>query len=262
MARYDAYVICTSPRSGSTLMCRLLAATGVAGNPDSHFHGPSLSDWLAEHCIVPDRGASEREILAKVFEAAIAEGRGNTGIFGLRLQRHSFDHFRGKLAILHPERKTDRLRLEAAFGRTLFIHLTRTDKIEQTVSYVKAEQSGLWHVAPDGTELERLAPHREPAYDGTALRACFEMFTTYEQEWELWFENQAIEPLRITYDALAADPRATLLTVLERLGADLSTADGVSPALRKLADATSRAWVTQFRAEIGPAGARPSAPGR
>jgi LPS sulfotransferase NodH len=30
MAKYDSYVICTSPRSGGTLLCKLLAAVGVA----------------------------------------------------------------------------------------------------------------------------------------------------------------------------------------------------------------------------------------
>ncbi|MBT6203829.1 MAG: sulfotransferase, partial [Rhodospirillaceae bacterium] len=44
MARYQSYVICTSPRSGSTLLCSLLAATGLAGNPCSHFHDPSISE--------------------------------------------------------------------------------------------------------------------------------------------------------------------------------------------------------------------------
>ena len=43
MAKYESYVLCTSPRSGSTLLCKLLAATGVAGNPDSYFHRPAVS---------------------------------------------------------------------------------------------------------------------------------------------------------------------------------------------------------------------------
>ena len=29
----------------------------------------------------------------------------------------------------------------------------------------KAQQTGLWHIAPDGTELERVAPAQEPHYD-------------------------------------------------------------------------------------------------
>ena len=153
MAKYDSYIICTSPRSGSTLLCKLLAATGVAGNPDSYFHRPSISDWLADLGLTRKRSVPERELLEAIFRAAIAKGTLGTGIFGLRLQRHSFDFFTEKLAVLYPEHSNDVERFQAAFGRTLFVHLTRRDKVAQAVSYVKAQQTGLWHAAPDGTEL-------------------------------------------------------------------------------------------------------------
>jgi len=250
MADYDSYVICTSPRSGSTLLCRLLAATGIAGNPESYFHRPSIEDWLADLEITPDAGASEREVLDLIFQAAIAEGRGETGIFGLRLQRHSFDFFTRKLGVLHPARSSDVDRFQAAFQRTLFVHLTRHDKIEQAVSYVKAQQSGLWHMAPDGTELERLSPHREPTYDGAGLRACVETMTAHDRDWERWFETEAIEPLRLSYEALAAEPSGTLRRVLDRLGVDPEAANGIAPGVRKLADATSRDWVARLRSEL------------
>jgi LPS sulfotransferase NodH len=46
MAKFDSYVICTSPRSGSTLLCKMLTSTGAAGKPDSYFFGTSLEEWL------------------------------------------------------------------------------------------------------------------------------------------------------------------------------------------------------------------------
>ena len=174
MARFDSYVICTSPRSGSTLLCSLLRATGVAGNPESHFHDPSIEAWLGYYGLEPDPSLPERAVLDLIFKAAIEEGSGDTGMFGLRLQRHSVDFFAEKLAVLHPGPGTDVGRIHAAFGRTLFVYLTRRDKVEQAVSYVKASQSGLWHQAPDGTELERLAPPQEPAYDPVELKARFD----------------------------------------------------------------------------------------
>jgi LPS sulfotransferase NodH len=97
MAKYDSYVICTSPRSGSTLLCKLLAATGVAGNPDSYFHRPSISDWLADLGLTRKSSAPERELLEAIFRTAIAKGTLGAGTFGLRLQRHSFDFFTEKL---------------------------------------------------------------------------------------------------------------------------------------------------------------------
>ena len=165
LAEHDSYIICTSPRSGSTLLCKLLASTGVAGKPDSHFHEPSLERWLDYYDLRPDPAVSKKQRLSMIFAAAISEGSADTGIFGLRLQRHSFAFFMKQLAVLHPESDGEYGRFQAAFGRTLFVHLTRTDKVAQAVSYVKAQQTGLWHMAPDGTELERLAPPKDPVYD-------------------------------------------------------------------------------------------------
>ena len=169
MATYDSYVICTSPRSGSTLLCKLLASSGVAGNPDSWFHSPSVSDWLGYYNLTPEPSLDERDLLELSFRSAIAEGTQGKGLFGLRMQHHSFAFFRQKLALLHPELPNDIERFRAAFGRTLFIHLTRQDKVEQAVSYVKANQSGLWHAAPDGTELERLSPPADPVYSAREI---------------------------------------------------------------------------------------------
>ncbi|MEM7429924.1 MAG: Stf0 family sulfotransferase [Pseudomonadota bacterium] len=248
MARYDSYVICTSPRSGSTLLCDLLAATGVAGNPGSHFHDPSISEWLGYYDLDPEPGLAEHEVLAQIFREAVRYGTQHTGMFGLRLQRHSFAFFQEKLDLLHPGFASDVERFGAAFGKTLFIHLTRRHKVEQAVSYVKASQTGLWHQAPDGTELERLSPPRAPEFDAEAIAAQVEEFIRYDEEWEQWFAAESIECVRLTYDALSADPAGTLKTVLQALDLDIGAADGIEPGVAKLADETSRNWVTRFRA--------------
>src|SRR6187401_2384980 len=39
-----AYVIISTPRSGSTLLCRGLASTNLAGIPEEYFN-PDLEDW-------------------------------------------------------------------------------------------------------------------------------------------------------------------------------------------------------------------------
>lgn len=251
MAQFDSYVICTSPRSGSTLLCKLLASTGAAGKPGSHFHEPSIDSWLEYYGLEAEPGASERDTLARIFAAAVAKGSGGTGMFGLRLQRHSFPFFAEKLAALYPGLGSDRARFTAAFGRTLFIYLTRSDKVDQAVSCLRAEQTGLWHRAPDGTEIERLEPRSAPGYDGAALRRLFDEFTGFDHAWPAWFEAEGIAPLRITYDELSADPVAVLQTVTERLGLGPEAAAGIVPGTAKLADATNAEWAARFRTEQG-----------
>ncbi len=246
---YNSYVICTSPRSGSTLLCSLLAATGIAGDPKSYFHEPVVESWAAELSLPPERKGDGRDYLRAVVQAAITEGTSGTGLFGLRLQRHSFDFFMAQLALLHPAPVRELDRLRAAFGQTCFIHLTRVDKLEQAVSRVKAEQTGLWHVAPDGTELERLKAHRDPTYDGAAIRRHYEEMLAMDRQWLDWFDREGIRPLRLTYDELSADPRAALGRVLRGLGLNEDAASGVAVGVRKLSDGINRAWIERFQAE-------------
>ncbi|MEO1200576.1 MAG: Stf0 family sulfotransferase [Pseudomonadota bacterium] len=251
MADFQSYILCTSPRSGSTLLCKLLQETGVAGVPDSHFHEPSVSDWLDDYGVSDQPFVTERDALSAVFDAAMTRGTGKTGIFGLRLQRRSFEFFMQKLNVLHPGLASDRARIETTFGRTLFVYLTRRDKLDQAISFVKATQTGLWHQAPDGTELERLSVPQEPVYDADEIARQIDLAIRLEAEWQAWFAGEAIDPLRITYDDLSADPYVAVGRILDRLGVDQVVANDRTLPVAKLADATNSAWAARFRAERG-----------
>lgn len=248
MSRIATYVICTSPRSGSTLLCDLLAATGVAGNPQSWFHRPSLDDWAAALDVSREE-EDDPAYVARLFAAARERGRGSGDIFGLRLQRHSFSFFFETLRTLHPANDADVETFERSFGPTRYIHLYREDKVEQAVSYVRAQQSGLWHVAADGSELERVAPHRDPHYDAVAIEAQVKIFGDYDRLWSAWFTHERIEPLRVPYARLADDPVAVTRQLLAGLGLDPHAADHIAPGVRKMADAITEDWLSRFRAE-------------
>ncbi|MDA4845756.1 Stf0 family sulfotransferase [Hoeflea poritis] len=249
---YRSYMICTAPRSGSTLLCKLLAATKVAGVPGSHFHVPSLDGWLADYDLVEADFPSRRDLLRAIFDAARARGMGETDLFGLRMQRGSFDHFMQQLDVLRPGRVGDVDRLKAEFGPTLFVHLSRPDRLDQAISRLRAEQTGLWHRWADGTELERTAPPREACYDAEAIARHMSALSSLDEAWERWFEREKLQPLRISYDALSEDPQKVLAEILSSLGLDPLIARTIETPTAKLADAESRQWRERFEAENGP----------
>ena len=247
----DGYIVCATPRSGSTLLCGLLASTGRAGDPDSFFGGRFISWWAAQWGL-PDRDAmGEKAFAAAYLEAAIRAGRGATDLFGLRLMRESVDDLNAILAHVLPPLPTDRARFERAFGALVYIHLARGDTLAQAVSLVKAEQTGLWHIAPDGTEIERLSPPKEPEYDFHRLRREVEALDGHEAAWHAWFGAQGIEPLKVDYDTLSADPAATLIRVCGALGVEAPDAGDVKPGVARLSDATSAEWMHRYRSDIG-----------
>ncbi len=248
---FDAYIICATPRTGSTLLCDLLTATGRVGAPDSFFGRRFISWWAGQWGLPSVEELGEPAFSRTYLDAAIRAGRGGTKVFGLRLMRENISDLNRFIEQVHQGIQTDLARIEAAFGKVLFVYLSRDDKLAQAVSLVKAEQTGLWHIAPDGTEVERLGPSGEPAYDFQRLRRKVAELETHDAAWNPWFEEQGIEPLRIGYEALSADPAAGLGAICNALGIVAPRADEVRPGVAKLADAVSRDWIDRYRRDIG-----------
>lgn len=244
---FDSYIICGTPRTGSTLLCSLLASTKATGNPDSFYGRKFMAAWAQDWRLPPRDTMSEKDFNTAYLNAAIAAGKGGTGIFGLRLMRENLDELSENLDQIFPDLPSDRARLEKAFGRILHIHLSREDKLAQAISLIKAEQTGLWHVAPDGTEIERLAPPQEPKYDFARIHREVRELESYDAAWNSWFAAQGIEALRIGYESLSANPAAALTGIFEALGIEAPNARDVSPGVAKLADETSIEWMRRYR---------------
>jgi len=245
----DGYIICGTPRTGSTLLCGLLASTKMAGDPHSFYRRQNIAEW-AEEWGVPSRDTiGEQEFQVAYLDAAIRAGKGGTGVFGLRLMRENLDELSAILDRLFPDLPLDKARFETAFGRVLYIHLSRENKLAQAVSLIKAEQTGLWHIAPDGTEIERVAPPQEPRYDFERIKGELAELEAYDAAWNIWFAEQGITPLRIGYESLSANPAATLASICEALGVPPPDATEVKPGVAKLSDAISLDWMRRFRLE-------------
>lgn len=248
---FDGYIICGTPRTGSTLLCDILASTKAAGDPDSFFRRQIISWWAEQWNLPPRDTVGEKEFNAAYLDAAIKAGKGGTSIFGLRLMRENLSDLTAILDQLYPGLPSDRARFERALGKILYIHLTREDKLAQAISLVRAEQTGLWHVAPDGTEIERLSPPEEPFYDFERLHREVSDLQNYDAAWNSWFEEQGIEPFLVRYESLSGNPAATLIRICEALGVEAPDAAHVKPGVAKLSDHLSADWTRRYKSDVG-----------
>jgi LPS sulfotransferase NodH len=245
----DGYIICGTPRTGSTLLCGLLASTRTAGDPHSFYRRQDKAEWAEEWKLPHPDTMSAHDFDVAYLQAAISAGKGGTSIFGLRLMRENLDELSAILDRIYPSLPSDKARFEKAFGRVLYMHLSRENKLAQAISLIKAEQTGLWHIAPDGTEIERVAPAQEPQYDFKRIQRELAELEAYDAAWNVWFAEQGIVPLRIGYERLSADPAAALASICEALGVPLPNAADVKPGVAKLSDAISLDWTRRFRAD-------------
>ncbi|GAB5439056.1 Stf0 family sulfotransferase [Falsiruegeria mediterranea] len=245
----DSYIICTNPRSGSTLLCGLLAQTGVAGHPDSFFRGPSRQ-WWADHLQVPQAvNLTDSAFCAAFLSAALAEGKGGGDFFGCRLMHESLPDLMAMTACLHPDAKDDCARIKAVFGQTVFVHLIREDKVDQAISYVRAEQTGTWHVGPNGEAVEQKGPPQPPRYDFARIHQKVVEFEAYEVAWTRWLEQNDISPLKVRYSDLADNPKHELRRILAHLNQPAKAAERAIPGVRKLADELNERWAAQYRGD-------------
>lgn len=244
-----AYIICGTPRSGSTLICEMLAASGVAGRPNSYFRPQDVAWWAGQWGVSLADGIETPAFDRAYLEAMRKEGSAGTGVLGIRIMYSS---------LIEAERRLNRAAgvagsaaeaLRQAFGPLLYIHLSRQDKLGQAVSLARAEQTGLWHLRADGSVLEGGDVQPEPRYDGTRIAAVLGELERDDAAWDDYFAEHGLQPLRLTYEGVTAGPQQALADILVALGADPSVAATLPVPTARMADGLSAKWVARFERE-------------
>ena len=242
----DSYLICATPRSGSTLLCGLLDSSGVAGHPASYFNRKSLNDYA-------DAWRIARPVDGRIDEAfvraALTAGTTSNGVFGGRIMAETLPELISGLAAAASEpAMTDVGLLSAQVGRLRFVHLRRRDVVAQAVSWAKALHTHFWHPG------EAVAPGaQEPRYDEELIGRLVAAIESYERDWTMWFASHRIVPCEVTYEELAADPPRTAQRVLDHLGLHVPPDRQLVVGHRRQADRLNADWITRFTSGRGPA---------
>jgi LPS sulfotransferase NodH len=239
-------VIASLPRTGSTLLGRLLAATGAVGDPKEYLNPMQVRDWQARIApsawtrlrhralvgpLVPlaGRGRWTRARLGAHLDAIRLRRSAPDGWFGLKIHWHHFE--RWFVSTGWPVE--DLLRPRA------WVLLTREDRVAQAVSWHRALISGRW-----ASEQRASFP---AVYDRRAIQRRLDVIAAHETAWRAWFATRQITPLELRYEQVIADPQAAVRAVLTAIGVDAPPSSGALPMTRQ-ADDTSAAWIERFRA--------------
>ena len=253
-----AYIVCATPRSGSTLLCELLRATGVAGNPLEHFEilrhsgaprQPREYFEGLEDFRVLDRLPSLRPRIAdrddetpdEWWERIRAAGTTANGVWAGTLMWGHVEDLVARASVLlgDPE-----IGLGTALDRLLgdvdLVFVTRPDKVEQAVSLWRAVQTESWRSdAAPATERS--------AYVFAGIDHLRRELEEHEAAWYRFFAANGRPVHEVSYDDLRDDPRGTTAAVLRALG--LPAGDVPEPRMRRQGDERSAAWADRYRAE-------------
>lgn len=111
------------------------------------------------------------------------------------------------------------------------VYLTRQDRVAQAISLYRAVVSGRW---------QEPVPPGEVPFDAEAIEQWAGHLARMESAWEEALESRSV--LRITYEALCADPRGTVLRIARFVGVELLDAPDPAAHGHSLSGAESRSW--------------------
>jgi LPS sulfotransferase NodH len=243
-----SYFICTTPRSGSSLLCGALGSTQIAGNPDEYFGKEERSVWDKQW----GPSASYEEHLNRVFREAttpngvcgvkmfIADGYKDDYLYDLARKAGDLPRYRMR-GLSAPEVMGE------LFPNLHYIWLTRRDKVRQAVSFCKARQTKVW-VAYTRRENTPAAP---AVYDFETVHRTLQELVMHEAEWQEYFTAAGVRPLTVVYEDFVCEYEETVGRVLRHLGVAPPAGMRLSkPYIRKQADEESEQWVRRYREEL------------
>lgn len=237
-----SYLICATPRTGSTLLCELLASTGIAGRPASYFRLPDEQS-RADQWQLPRSPAGSFDY-GDYVRAAVAAGSTDNGVFGARVMWGTMDEIVAKLGAAYPDAaRSDGALLARAFGLARIVHLWREDTLAQAVSWARAEQTGQWQLG------DAAFPGREPRFDFATVQRHYRMIQEHNAAWQRWLVAASLDACVVRYEELIADLTRVTGNVLAFLGLQVPGGWTARPLHARQADGLNEEWAARYRAE-------------
>lgn len=237
----NSYVICTSPRSGSTLLGEALMSTRVAGQPDEYFDIHQEIEAAIRKRFDAGKDSLD-EYLIKILQLTRTNG-----VFGWKAHWHQFEHFwRRFLGVPLADPGISRAVFTQVFPNLRYIWLRRRDRLRQAISYAKAIQTDVWR-AYVGESRQPKAP---AAFDQAAVDARLDEIDRMEASWNDFFKRHGIQPRVIWYEDFILNYENTVLDTLAHL--EIRLPDHFvfpEPRLLKQSDQETEKWIEQYRAK-------------
>ena len=229
------YIVCATPRSGSSMLVRALTETGVAAVPTEYFHP-------LKRPVLEQRWGCE-PTLESYVAALIAHRTSHDGIFGTKLHWHELELLRAEsdgIPAREPGFDVPAAVVEDLFPAPLYIHIVRRDVDRQAVSLWRASKSGVWSAYANG-DGPPVVPYR---FAGIAR--CRSLITDSEVHWDRFFRFNGIEPVEVVYEDLVRDYAGTVGALVERIAPGAGAVSPPPPVSRGLADELSDELYARF----------------
>ncbi|BCP54555.1 hypothetical protein K32_31720 [Kaistia sp. 32K] len=209
-------------RSGTSLLCSLMAATGQLGRPGEFFNSGAKM-FINRH------GADTTLHRLNVARAHMSPN----GVFSLKL-------FPG-----HLDSAARDVYLWEFFPNPVFVRVFRDDLLGQAISLARAWQTEKWNSRITG-------PSVEPSYSRLEIDRALADITNENARWDRYFARNRIVPMKVRYEDLQREPASILRDIAKLVGVTLAKPPGIEDSdLQIQRDHRTEQWRSTFLAEAG-----------
>jgi LPS sulfotransferase NodH len=228
-----ALVVCTSPRTGSGVLCSALWSSGRCGQPDEYLAENTRREYEAEWGCQDDR-----EYLEQMLERTTTPN----GVFSVKVHWEHTANVQWLDGILGGGGTSATDTLRALAPRVHFVWLSRRDRVRQAVSMYRAAHSGRYRSYDEPARTVDDVP-----FDAVAIERLRQQCDEFEGRWAADFEAAGIGPLHVWYeDGLEHDYVAATRAVLEWMGLEVPHDLALTSDYEKQADEESERLVERF----------------
>jgi LPS sulfotransferase NodH len=232
---HTTYIICATPRSGSSVLCEGLRNTFLAGRPEEYFNKESEQIWRAKWEI----NSSDN-----YFRWLIDHGTSPNGVFGVKIMWEQMGYCIRFLRQL-PQYQNFELSppdfISSTFRNLFYIWMTRRDKIRQAISDDIAIQTGDW------TGIHKPSPQIKPTFNYNRIDFLYHRILAAEDGWHRYFKDAGVTPFKVVYEEFIATYEETIGAILDYLKIPVPANHIIAPRkLKKMADATNEEWVQRY----------------
>lgn len=204
-----SYLICTTPRTGSELLCEILTRTKVTGFPGEHFYPERFPNFFQHY-----RVSSFEEY----YRIILNERTTPNGVFGTKTMTggvlYPFLELVRRIPPLNVPALKDHEVLQALFPNLRYIFLTRRDKVSQAISHWRAIESDQWHSVSTRPDAP---PKKRPQFNFEAIDHLQQEIVLREVKWQEFFQSGGVKPLTLVYEDFIQDQEGAARQVLEFL---------------------------------------------
>lgn len=236
-----AYVVCTTPRTGSGVLGEALWQSGVAGRPDEYFNRATAREYMTAWRV----GDPHRYV-----DAVLAHATTANGVLGMKLMAEQLPSLARSLGARSRDPFAGLDALAARLPRVTWIVLTRRDRVRQAISYWKALHAGAF-ASTDARAADADA-RLLAAFDPAAIDRLLAEIDRGNVAWRTYFRTRALAPLRLVYEDDLHDGLAPgAAKVLAALGVAPPADPPVAVTRRPQADALTDTLLARYRAAGG-----------